>query len=131
MCFRTGSAAGWRDRSRGQPQKGFLPRSEAEKEEIDIHRPAANAHAPEFDAWRRERLERLPPRRSFQAARLRTSGRRFRAARGAGLGRSGTVRLADAAARHRFGDGRTDIERQRIGRATPRRRDARRAAIAG
>ena len=50
----------WRGRYRGQTQKWFLMRFEGEDSEIDIERPAGGAHAPEFDAWRWERLEALP-----------------------------------------------------------------------
>jgi putative (di)nucleoside polyphosphate hydrolase len=50
----------WRGRDRGQTQKWFLMRFEGEDSEIDIERPAGGAHAPEFDAWRWERLEALP-----------------------------------------------------------------------
>ena len=35
-------------------------RFEGEDSEIDIERPGGGAHAPEFDAWRWERLEALP-----------------------------------------------------------------------
>jgi putative (di)nucleoside polyphosphate hydrolase len=55
-----GAKARWSDRYRGQMQKWFLLRFEGEEAEIDIDRPAAGAHAPEFDAWRWESLERLP-----------------------------------------------------------------------
>jgi putative (di)nucleoside polyphosphate hydrolase len=50
----------WRGRYRGQTQKWFLMRFEGADSEIDIERPAGGAHAPEFDAWRWERLETLP-----------------------------------------------------------------------
>jgi putative (di)nucleoside polyphosphate hydrolase len=50
----------WRGRYRGQTQKWFLLRFEGEDAEIDIHRPAGGVHAPEFDAWRWERLEEVP-----------------------------------------------------------------------
>ncbi len=35
-------------------------RFEGEEAEIDIGHPGGGAHHPEFDAWRWERLERLP-----------------------------------------------------------------------
>jgi len=50
----------WRGRYRGQTQKWFLLRFEGEDSEIDIERPGGGGHAPEFDAWRWERLEALP-----------------------------------------------------------------------
>ncbi len=50
----------WRGRYRGQTQKWFLLRFEGEDSEVDIERPAGGAHAPEFDAWRWERLEAVP-----------------------------------------------------------------------
>ena len=50
----------WRGRYRGQTQKWFLLRFEGEDSEIDIERPGGGGHAPEFDAWRWERLEVLP-----------------------------------------------------------------------
>ncbi len=50
----------WRARYRGQTQRWFLLRFEGEDSEINIERPAGGAHAPEFDAWRWERLEALP-----------------------------------------------------------------------
>lgn len=53
-------AGRWRGRYRGQTQKWFAFRFEGEESEIDIHRPAGGAHAAEFDAWRWERLEKLP-----------------------------------------------------------------------
>ncbi len=48
----------WRGRYGGQTQKWFAFRFEGEDDEIDIACPAG--HKPEFDAWRWERLERLP-----------------------------------------------------------------------
>jgi putative (di)nucleoside polyphosphate hydrolase len=50
----------WKGRYRGQTQKWFLMRFEGDEAEINIERPAAGAHAPEFDAWRWERIERVP-----------------------------------------------------------------------
>ena len=47
-------------RYRGQTQKWFLLRFEGQESEIDIHRPAGGAHAPEFAKWRWERWEALP-----------------------------------------------------------------------
>lgn len=46
-------------RFRGQRQKWFALRFEGEDSEIDIEVPGGDAH-PEFDAWRWERMERLP-----------------------------------------------------------------------
>ena len=51
--------ASWRGRYRGQRQKWFALRFEGEDSEIDIEVPGGDAH-PEFDAWRWERMERLP-----------------------------------------------------------------------
>jgi putative (di)nucleoside polyphosphate hydrolase len=48
----------WRGRYGGQTQKWFAFRFEGDDAEIDIACPAG--HKPEFDAWRWERLERLP-----------------------------------------------------------------------
>jgi putative (di)nucleoside polyphosphate hydrolase len=48
----------WRGRYRGQTQKWFALRFTGEESEIDIASPAG--HKPEFDAWRWERMERLP-----------------------------------------------------------------------
>jgi putative (di)nucleoside polyphosphate hydrolase len=45
---------------RGQTQKWFAFRFTGEEAEIDVLRPAGGAEAPEFDAWRWERLDRLP-----------------------------------------------------------------------
>lgn len=44
---------------KGQRQKWFAMRFGGEESEIDISNPAGGAHA-EFDAWRWEKLERLP-----------------------------------------------------------------------
>lgn len=45
-------------RFRGQRQKWFALRFEGEDSEINVDAPAG--HRPEFDAWRWERMERLP-----------------------------------------------------------------------
>jgi putative (di)nucleoside polyphosphate hydrolase len=50
----------WGGRYRGQTQKWFLFRFTGKDNEIDVRRPAGGAHDAEFDAWRWERLERLP-----------------------------------------------------------------------
>jgi putative (di)nucleoside polyphosphate hydrolase len=49
----------WKGRYRGQTQKWFALRFEGNESEIDIHHPAGG-HKPEFDAWRWERMDRLP-----------------------------------------------------------------------
>ena len=54
------AASRWRGRYRGQRQKWFAFRFEGLDSEIDIDRPARGVHAPEFDAWRWERIEALP-----------------------------------------------------------------------
>ncbi len=51
--------ASWKGRYRGQRQKWFALSFEGQDSEIDIETPGGDAH-PEFDAWRWERLERLP-----------------------------------------------------------------------
>ena len=48
----------WRGRYRGQRQKWFALRFEGDDAEIDID--ARDGHKAEFDAWRWERMERLP-----------------------------------------------------------------------
>jgi putative (di)nucleoside polyphosphate hydrolase len=48
----------WRGRYRGQTQKWFAFRFTGPDEEIDIEHPGG--HKPEFEAWRWERLGRLP-----------------------------------------------------------------------
>ncbi|MFN3688468.1 RNA pyrophosphohydrolase [Salinarimonas sp.] len=48
----------WKGRWRGQIQKWFAFRFEGEESEIDIASPGG--HEPEFEAWRWERLERVP-----------------------------------------------------------------------
>jgi putative (di)nucleoside polyphosphate hydrolase len=50
----------WAGRYRGQTQKWFLFRFTGNDSEINVDRPAEGAHSAEFDAWRWERLERLP-----------------------------------------------------------------------
>ncbi len=47
----------WGGRYRGQKQKWYAARFTGEDTEIDI---SGHGHAPEFDLWRWERLERLP-----------------------------------------------------------------------
>jgi putative (di)nucleoside polyphosphate hydrolase len=49
----------WKGRWGGQTQKWFALRFEGEDSEIDIVEPEGATHA-EFDAWRWERIERLP-----------------------------------------------------------------------
>lgn len=49
----------WKGRYRGQRQKWFALRFEGDESEIDIEVPEGDAH-PEFDAWRWERMDRLP-----------------------------------------------------------------------
>ena len=55
-----GARGRWKGRYRGQTQKWFPLRFEGDDAEIDIDRPGAGAHAPAFDAWRWERVERVP-----------------------------------------------------------------------
>ncbi len=50
----------WRGRYRGQKQKWFALKFTGEDSEIDIDAPDGGRHKAEFDAWRWERLERLP-----------------------------------------------------------------------
>jgi putative (di)nucleoside polyphosphate hydrolase len=49
----------WRGRYRGQTQKWFAFRFTGPDEEVDIGR--RGRHKPEFDEWRWEGLDRLPP----------------------------------------------------------------------
>lgn len=49
----------WKGRYRGQKQKWFAFRFEGDEREINIDRPE-HGLKPEFDAWRWERIERLP-----------------------------------------------------------------------
>ncbi|WP_245424121.1 RNA pyrophosphohydrolase [Methylovirgula sp. 4M-Z18] len=48
----------WKGRFRGQTQKWFALRFEGDESEIDIDAPGG--HKPEFDAWRWEKMARLP-----------------------------------------------------------------------
>lgn len=50
----------WRGRFRGQTQKCFALRFTGAESEIDIDTPDEGRHKAEFDAWRWEKLERLP-----------------------------------------------------------------------
>lgn len=50
----------WRGRFRGQTQKWFALKFTGAESEIEIDAPDGGRHKPEFDAWRWERLERLP-----------------------------------------------------------------------
>jgi len=50
----------WRGRYRGQKQKWFALKFTGEDSEVDIDAPDGGRHKAEFDAWRWERLERLP-----------------------------------------------------------------------
>jgi putative (di)nucleoside polyphosphate hydrolase len=50
----------WRGRFRGQTQKWFAMRFDGDDSEIEIAAPDGGRHKPEFDAWRWEKLERLP-----------------------------------------------------------------------
>jgi putative (di)nucleoside polyphosphate hydrolase len=50
----------WRGRYRGQTQKWFALKFTGADTEIDIHTPDGGRHKAEFDAWRWERLQRLP-----------------------------------------------------------------------
>lgn len=49
----------WRGRYKGQTQKWFAFRFEGDEREINILKPDGG-YKPEFDAWRWERIERLP-----------------------------------------------------------------------
>ena len=49
----------WKGRYRGQRQKWFAFRFEGDEREIDVERPGGG-HEPEFEAWRWERLDRVP-----------------------------------------------------------------------
>ena len=49
----------WKGRYQGQRQKWFAFRFDGEEREIDIERPAGGAK-PEFDAWRWEKMAKLP-----------------------------------------------------------------------
>ena len=50
----------WKGRWRGQTQKWFAFRFEGDDGEIDIDAPGGGVHRPEFEAWRWERLSRMP-----------------------------------------------------------------------
>ncbi len=50
----------WSGKFIGQTQRWFALRFLGEEDEIDIHAPAGGDYKPEFDAWRWERLEKLP-----------------------------------------------------------------------
>jgi putative (di)nucleoside polyphosphate hydrolase len=50
----------WKGRYRGQRQKWFAFRFEGDEREIDVERPGGGGHKPEFEAWRWERLDRVP-----------------------------------------------------------------------
>ena len=54
------AARAWKGRYRGQAQKWFAFRFEGEEAEIDVAHPGGGGHKPEFEAWRWERLERVP-----------------------------------------------------------------------
>jgi putative (di)nucleoside polyphosphate hydrolase len=49
----------WRGKYRGQTQRWFAMLFTGDEAEIDIHMPAGG-HKAEFEAWRWERLDRLP-----------------------------------------------------------------------
>jgi putative (di)nucleoside polyphosphate hydrolase len=51
--------AAWKGRYTGQRQKWFAFRFEGDESEIRIHHPPGG-HKAEFDAWRWERMDRLP-----------------------------------------------------------------------
>jgi putative (di)nucleoside polyphosphate hydrolase len=51
---------GWTKKYRGQTQKWFAFRFTGPDSEIDIEAPGGGEHKPEFEAWRWERMERLP-----------------------------------------------------------------------
>lgn len=53
------SRRSWKGRYKGQTQKWFAFRFEGDEREINIEKPEGG-HKPEFDAWRWERIERLP-----------------------------------------------------------------------
>lgn len=50
----------WRGRFRGQTQRWFALRFTGEDTEINIDAPDNGRHKAEFDAWRWERMDRLP-----------------------------------------------------------------------
>ena len=49
----------WKGRYKGQTQKWFAFLFDGDEREINIEKPEGG-HKPEFDAWRWERIERLP-----------------------------------------------------------------------
>jgi putative (di)nucleoside polyphosphate hydrolase len=49
----------WKGRYRGQTQKWFAFRFEGDDAEINVSRPGAGKHRPEFSDWRWEQLERV------------------------------------------------------------------------
>lgn len=49
----------WRGKYRGQTQRWFALQFTGDDSEIDIHTPAGG-HKAEFEAWRWERIEKLP-----------------------------------------------------------------------
>lgn len=49
----------WKGRYRGQAQRWFAFRFNGDESEINVLRPG-DGHKPEFDAWRWERLDRVP-----------------------------------------------------------------------
>ena len=50
----------WKGRFAGQRQKWFALRFTGEEAEINIKTPAGGNHKAEFDAWRWEKMEKLP-----------------------------------------------------------------------
>ena len=50
----------WKGRFAGQRQKWFALRFTGDESEIDIKTPAGGHHKAEFDAWRWEKMEKLP-----------------------------------------------------------------------
>jgi putative (di)nucleoside polyphosphate hydrolase len=50
----------WKGRYKGQTQRWFAFRFEAEDSEINIHQPGGGHHKPEFDAWRWESMSAVP-----------------------------------------------------------------------
>ncbi|WP_442756442.1 RNA pyrophosphohydrolase [Methylocystis sp. JAN1] len=50
----------WSGKYIGQTQRWFALRFLGDDGEIDIHAPGGGKHKPEFDAWRWEKLARLP-----------------------------------------------------------------------
>ncbi len=54
------SRKSWRGRYLGQTQKWFAFRFTGQESEINIDHPDHGRHKAEFDAWRWERMERMP-----------------------------------------------------------------------